>query len=70
MEGKQFLRLMINFNVALINIRLPDMDGIGFLDKLKETEPKMVKIIITGYPSLKNTVEAVKRCGWICLQAF
>lgn len=49
------------FNVALIDIRLPDMEGTELLDKLKRTEPRMVKIIITGYPSLKNAVVAVNR---------
>jgi len=49
------------FNVALIDIRLPDMEGTELLEKLKETDPRMVKIIITGYPSLKNAIEAVNR---------
>jgi len=49
------------FNVALIDIRLPDMDGTELLDRLKDTEPKIVKIIITGFPSLQNAVEAVNR---------
>lgn len=49
------------FNVALIDVRLPDMDGTELLDGLKEIEPKMVKIIITGYPSLENAVEAVNK---------
>lgn len=49
------------FNVALIDIRLPDMEGTKLLEKLKRTEPKMVKIIVTGYPSLKNAVEAVNK---------
>ena len=49
------------FNVALIDIRLPDIEGTELLEKLKRTEPKMVKIIVTGYPSLKNAVEAVNK---------
>jgi DNA-binding NtrC family response regulator len=49
------------FNVALIDIRLPDMEGTELLHRLKETEPKIVKIIITGYPSLKNAIEAVNK---------
>jgi DNA-binding NtrC family response regulator len=49
------------FNVALIDIRLPDMEGTELLERLKRTEPKMVKIIVTGYPSLKNAVEAVNK---------
>jgi DNA-binding response OmpR family regulator len=49
------------YNLALIDIRLPDMDGVQLLTALKETAPKMVKIIITGYPSLQNAVEAVNK---------
>ena len=49
------------YNVALIDIRLPDMDGVQLLTSLKETTPKMVKIIITGYPTLQNAVDAVNR---------
>jgi len=49
------------FNVALIDIRLPDIEGTKLLDKLEETEPKMVKIIVTGFPSLQNAIEAVNQ---------
>ena len=49
------------YNLALIDIRLPDMDGVQLLTALKETTPKMIKIIITGYPSLQNAVEAVNK---------
>ena len=49
------------FNVALIDIRLPDMEGTKLLERLKEPEPKMVKIIITGYASLQNAIEAVNK---------
>jgi DNA-binding NtrC family response regulator len=52
----------VNFyNLALIDIRLPDMEGIELLTALADTTPKMVKIIITGYPSLQNAVEAVNK---------
>jgi DNA-binding NtrC family response regulator len=49
------------YNLALIDIRLPDMEGTQLLSALKETRPKMVKIIVTGYPSLQNAVEAVNK---------
>ncbi|GAI11968.1 unnamed protein product, partial [marine sediment metagenome] len=42
------------YNLALIDIRLPDMEGIELLTKMKDTKPKMRKIIITGYPTLQN----------------
>jgi len=49
------------YNLALIDIRLPDMDGVQLLTGMKETIPKTVKIIITGYPSLENAIEAVNK---------
>jgi len=49
------------YNLALIDIRLPDMEGTELLTKMKNTTPKMRKIIITGYPSLQNAIEAVNK---------
>ena len=47
------------FNLALIDVRLPDMEGIELLTKLRDTKPKIRKIIVTGYPTLQNAVSAV-----------
>jgi len=49
------------YNIALIDIRLPDMEGIELLTKIRDTVPRMRKIIITGYPTLQNAIEAVNR---------
>jgi len=49
------------YNLALIDIRLPDMEGVKLLTEMKETKPKMAKVIITGYPSLQNAVEALNK---------
>lgn len=49
------------YNLALIDIRLPDMEGIEVLSKIRDPVPKMRKIIITGYPTLQNAMEAVNR---------
>ena len=49
------------FNLALIDIELPDMKGIDLLTKLRKTEPEMVKIIITGHASLDNSIEATNK---------
>ncbi|MCD6242504.1 response regulator [Candidatus Bathyarchaeota archaeon] len=49
------------YNLALIDIRLPDMEGTKLLTEMKDTVPKMVKIIITGYPTLQNAIEAVNK---------
>ena len=50
---------IIFYNIALIDFKLPDIDGTELLGAMKETTPKMIKIIITGYPTLQNAVNAV-----------
>ena len=60
-NGKHALKAIEKgrFDVALIDIQLPDIKGVDLLFKLKQTQPRMVKIIITGYPSLENAIKAV-----------
>ena len=49
------------YNVGLIDIRLPDMEGTELLSRIRDTTPKMRKIIITGFPTLQNAIDAVNR---------
>jgi len=49
------------YNLALIDMRLPDIDGIDLILKIKDTTPRMRKIIVTGYPTIQNAMEAVNR---------
>jgi len=49
------------YNLALIDIRLPDMEGTELLTALKDTTPGMVKIILTGFPALENAVTAINK---------
>jgi DNA-binding NtrC family response regulator len=47
------------FNLALLDIKLPDMEGTKLLTTMHKDLPKMMKIMITGYPSIENAVEAL-----------
>jgi DNA-binding NtrC family response regulator len=47
------------YNLALLDIKLPDMEGTKLLTTMHENMPRMVKIMVTGYPSLENAVEAL-----------
>lgn len=47
------------FDIALIDIELPDIKGVELLKTLRQLRPKMVKIIITGHPSIENAVKSV-----------
>jgi len=49
------------YNAALLDIKLPDMEGTELLTAMRETSPKMIKIMVTGYPALKNAVEALNK---------
>jgi DNA-binding NtrC family response regulator len=49
------------YDLALIDIRLLDMEGTELLVRIKDTVPRMRKIIITGYPTVHNAIEAVNR---------
>jgi len=49
------------YNVALLDIRLPDIEGVELLELLKEGVPRIRKIMVTGYPSIQNSVAAVNK---------
>jgi DNA-binding NtrC family response regulator len=52
----------VNFyNLALIDYRLPDMAGTKLLTLLRETVPRMMKVMLTGFPVLDNAIEAINR---------
>jgi DNA-binding NtrC family response regulator len=49
------------YSLALIDIRLSDCEGTQLLTELKDGTPKMRKIIVTGYPTMQNAVDAVNK---------
>ncbi len=49
------------YNVALLDIRLPDMDGVELLTKMHETVPRTRKIMVTGFPSQENAIAALNQ---------
>jgi DNA-binding NtrC family response regulator len=60
-NGKEAIKTCekLPFDVALVDINLPDVKGTELLHKMKQLQPKMVKIIITGHPSIENAVSAL-----------
>jgi PAS domain S-box-containing protein len=48
------------FDVALIDMRLPDTEGTVIFKELRKGNPGMICIFITGYASLDSTIEAFK----------
>jgi DNA-binding NtrC family response regulator len=60
-NGDEAIKLCLNhtFDVALIDLRLPDINGMELLRKLRDVDEKLAIIIITGYPSIDTAVEAM-----------
>jgi len=49
------------YNIALLDIRLPDMEGVELLKLIKDNVPRTRKIMVTGYPSTQNAISALNK---------
>ncbi|MCJ7497956.1 MAG: response regulator [candidate division Zixibacteria bacterium] len=46
--------------IALIDLKMPGLDGIQTLKELKKITPEILPIIMTGYPTIESAVEALR----------
>lgn len=47
--------------VAIVDLRMPDIDGLSLLSSIKEKVPSAIVILITAYASLESAIEAIRR---------
>lgn len=61
-NGNEALRAMEqqSFDVVLLDLRMPGLDGMTVLKTIKERWPESEVIVITGYPSIESAKEAVR----------
>ena len=48
-------------DLVITDIRMPEMDGIEMLQRIKELQPALPVVIITGYATVETAVEAMKQ---------
>ncbi|MCL4190789.1 MAG: response regulator [Thermoguttaceae bacterium] len=61
-DPQQGLNLAVerDFKAILLDIKMPSMDGIQFLEQLRVKKPGVPVILMTGYPSIPNAASAVR----------
>jgi DNA-binding NtrC family response regulator len=61
-DGQQAMKAVEEsfFDVALIDLNMPKANGMTVLNHLQQTSPDSIGVIITGYGTIKNAVEAIK----------
>lgn len=59
-EALEFLEHEV-FDLAVIDLKMPGMNGIELLSNIKENYPDMEVVVLTGYGSTESAVEAMKK---------
>lgn len=62
MDGEEALQKFYEQPVDLVitDLRLPHMDGVGLLDKVKEVDESTEVILFTGHPEINSAIDAMK----------
>jgi len=55
------LTMKTTYNIALLDIRLPDMEGVELLKLMRDSVPRTRKVMVTGYPSMQNAIAALNK---------
>jgi two-component system response regulator PilR (NtrC family) len=62
-NGERALELLhqFAFDVVITDLRMPGMDGTQVIEAARQRYPGIIAIVITGYGTIKDAVEAIKR---------
>jgi DNA-binding NtrC family response regulator len=52
------------FDIIITDLRLPGVDGSAVLEAAVQRYPEIIAIVVTGYGTVKDAVEAIKRGAW------
>jgi two-component system, NtrC family, response regulator HydG len=62
-SGREALEVIAHseFDIALLDIKMPGMDGMELQSRLREADPDLTVVIMTGYAAVDTAVQALKR---------
>jgi DNA-binding NtrC family response regulator len=68
-NGQKALQLIdkVNFQVALIDLKMPEVDGLEFTSVLSEKKPFVPIVIMTAYPFIDSAIESKKKGIFDCV---
>lgn len=49
-----------SYDLVISDLRMPEMDGVQLLNRIKEHDPGIGVLMLTGYPSLESAVTCIK----------
>lgn len=61
-DGEEAIKILGTqvFDLILLDIKMPKVDGFEVLKFVKQTQPKTKVIMLTGFADLKNAIESKK----------
>jgi response regulator RpfG family c-di-GMP phosphodiesterase len=60
---EELLQKEIDFALVLSDQRMPGIDGVTVLEKIKEKSPETIRVLVTGYADYKDTIRAINISG-------
>jgi len=63
LSGEEGLKILAENEVHLVitDLRMPEMNGIEFLTRLKVDYPDLIRIILTGYTDVDTLIESINK---------
>ncbi len=62
LSGEEALRMeqAKRYDVMIVDLMMPGISGLDLLRSIKTTNPSVQIIMVTGYPTMKNTLQAMQ----------
>jgi len=62
-DGKEAFKIIneVSFQVALVDLKMPEVDGIQVVSELKRKKPEVPIIIMTAFPSMDSAIESIRK---------